>query len=268
MSSQFLSRVARPFVGAAFAVVAGVGLASAQTPAPAAPAPAPGMAGMSGAAAGATALPPLVQVPSVVEPGEQVAAGDVMSFARQFDAWAMMCVRRVVSGRQVCGLNQTLRGEGETGAQVHVGPDVAGSFQMIISLVGGTEKDGGPTLSYGAVERKFDAGKMRCTALGCAGVVPFDQAMITALKDIADVKIKFTNLKGAKTTLVMPLAGFGAAFNAAASDPMGFRVAQAAQQAQPQAGVSGMAGMSGMDAPAAAPKAAEKPAAAAKPKAK
>lgn len=257
MSAYFVFRHHLMAAATTFVMLGAAGAANAQT----APAPAAGMGGMTAEAA----LPPLVQVPSVVNPGEQVAPGDVMTFSRQFNAWTMTCARRVSTGRQVCGLNQTVRGEGETGAQVHVGPDVNGVFQMIVSLAGATDKEGGPTLSYGAVEKKFDAGKMRCTALGCAGVVPFDQAMVSALKDVQEIKASFASVKGPKATVAMPLAGFGAAFNAAASDPFGVRVAQAAQEAQ-QAAQTGMAGMNATP-PAPAAKPAEKPAPA-KPKAK
>lgn len=200
------------------------GAAQAQTsPAPAtAPAAAP---------PAAAALPPIVVLASIAQPGETFQPGEIVSAQRPFASWILVCDRRISTGKQICSMMQTVKAGDQEFVQTRLAQDVNAKMKLIFNMVGASEQGDGPSLKIGALDKKFDKAALRCMPQGCIGVIDFDKPIVDAMQNLDAIKVTFATAQNKKIEASVPLAGFGAAFQAALNDPLGLRpLAQAGLQ--------------------------------------
>lgn len=156
----------------------------------------------------------------------EIKPGDRIIVQRPFGFWVLHCDLLVSANRRVCGVEQGLTAQAGSLywklAQTHDGNPV-----LVFSVPPMFDAASGLTFELDGFSRNIPAPAWTC-ASACIAALALDGALQSLMLNAAQAVFTYRLKSDRTVTLVAPMEGFAAALDAAAEDPFGKRVQQAA----------------------------------------
>lgn len=169
----------------------------------------------------------MVRAP-IVDPGETIDIGDILTITRGFDMWSLGCSVRISSGRRSCSIEQVVMDSGQpvaTRSSVRwgIGSSVANKSLLFVHVTSNFFSEGGMRMSFAGVEKTIPQQEWFCSDQGCIVGLPFEGILQSAVQSSQEIgfsyKVKGSNGEAIDVDLRGHMAGFEKALQIAATNP-------------------------------------------------
>lgn len=179
-----------------------------------------------------TSIPKLA---SLVEPGEQVSSGDMISISRPFEHWSLLCTYRLSQNRRLCSIEQALS-NGKSGVVWRVANSVDNRALLIMSVDPKLVAAKGVRLGFSDLEKTIGEKDWLCSPSACLTGFVFDGFLRAAIANSSSIRFSYATAGENNTEipvdLIGSMTGFDLALKAGSTDPFGrLEVAKAAAEA-------------------------------------
>ncbi|WP_107678011.1 invasion associated locus B family protein [Agrobacterium sp. LAD9] len=182
----------------------------------------------------------MVRAP-IVDPGETIDIGDILTVTRGFDMWSLGCSVRISSGRRSCSIEQVVMDSQQpiaTRSSVRwgIGSSVANKSLLFVHVTSNFFSEGGMRMSFAGVEKTIPQQEWFCSDQGCIVGLPFEGILQSAVQSSQEIgfayKVKGPNGEAIDIDLRGHMAGFEKALQIAATNP--FAPAEPEKKAVPE----------------------------------
>lgn len=169
----------------------------------------------------------MVRAP-IVDPGETIDIGDILTVTRGFDMWSLGCSVRISSGRRSCSIEQVVLDSDQpvaTRSSVRwgIGSSVANKSLLFVHVTSNFFSEGGMRMSFAGVEKTIPQQEWFCSDQGCIVGLPFEGILQSAVQSSQEIgfayKVKGPNGEAIDIDLRGHMAGFEKALQIAATNP-------------------------------------------------
>ncbi len=169
----------------------------------------------------------MVRAP-IVDPGETIDMGDILTVTRGFDVWSLGCSVRISSGRRSCSIEQVVMDNAQpiaTRSSVRwgVGSSVANKSLLFVHVTSNFFSEGGMRMSFAGVEKTIPQQEWFCSDQGCIVGLPFEGILQSAVQSSQEIgfayKVKGPNGEAIDVDLRGHMGGFEKALQIAATNP-------------------------------------------------
>jgi invasion protein IalB len=169
----------------------------------------------------------MVRAP-IVDPGETIDIGDILTITRGFDMWSLGCSVRISSGRRSCSIEQVVMDSEQpvaTRSSVRwgIGSSVANKSLLFVHVTSNFFSEGGMRMSFAGVEKTIPQQEWFCSDQGCIVGLPFEGILQSAVQSTQEIgfayKVKGPNGEAIDVDLRGHMAGFEKSLQIAATNP-------------------------------------------------
>lgn len=171
---------------------------------------------------------------SLVEPGEQVSSGDIITITRPFEHWSLLCTYRLSQNRRLCSIEQGLS-NGKSGVVWRVANSVDNRALLILSVDPKLIVAKGVRLGFSDLEKTIAEKDWLCSPTACITGFVFDGFLRAAIANSSSIRFSYAtageNSTEVPVDLIGSMTGFDMALKAGSTDPFGrLEVAKAAAE--------------------------------------
>lgn len=169
----------------------------------------------------------MVRAP-IVDPGETIDIGDILTITRGFDMWSLGCSVRISSGRRSCSIEQVVLDSEQpvamrSSVRWGIGSSVANKSLMFVHVTSNFFSEGGMRMSFAGVEKTIPQQEWFCSEQGCIVGLPFEGILQSAVQSAQEIgfayKVKGPSGEAIDVELRGHMAGFEKALQIAATNP-------------------------------------------------
>jgi invasion protein IalB len=169
----------------------------------------------------------MVRAP-IVDPGETIDIGDILTITRGFDMWSLGCSVRISSGRRSCSIEQVVLDSEQpvamrSSVRWGIGSSVANKSLLFVHVTSNFFSEGGMRMSFAGVEKTIPQQEWFCSEQGCIVGLPFEGILQSAVQSSQEIgfayKVKGPNGEAIDVDLRGHMAGFEKALQIAATNP-------------------------------------------------
>ncbi|MBA8904136.1 invasion associated locus B family protein [Phyllobacterium sp. P30BS-XVII] len=170
------------------------------------------------------AATPVIQLASLLEPGETPEWGDLIKVDRPFGSWSLKCDMRPSLNKRLCSTEQVV-GDGQTqlvawriAMSADYKPIVVFALPPVLNI------ETGLRIGFSGLEKTIRGSEWSCGSNSCIASFPFEGFVQAAISGAKELSFSYTYREGETNKLVdakSSMAGFQEALNAAAKDPFG-----------------------------------------------
>ncbi len=169
----------------------------------------------------------MVRAP-IVDPGETIDIGDILTITRGFDMWSLGCSVRISSGRRSCSIEQVVLDSEQpvamrSSVRWGIGSSVANKSLLFVHVTSNFFSEGGMRMSFAGVEKTIPQQEWFCSEQGCIVGLPFEGILQSAVQSAQEIgfayKVKGPSGETVDVELRGHMAGFEKALQIAATNP-------------------------------------------------
>ncbi|MCA1868467.1 invasion associated locus B family protein [Agrobacterium genomosp. 3] len=164
----------------------------------------------------------------VVDPGEHIDLGDILTINRGFETWNLGCSVRISSGRRSCSIEQVVV-DAAASAGVRssvkwgIGSSAAKKSLLFVHVTSNFASENGMRLSFAGVEKTIPQQEWFCSNEGCITAFPFEGIVQSAIQSSQEIgftyKVKAPTGEISEVDLRGNMGGFDKALQVAATNP-------------------------------------------------
>ncbi|UXS05563.1 invasion associated locus B family protein [Agrobacterium tumefaciens] len=169
----------------------------------------------------------LIRAP-VVDPGETLQLGDILTVTRGFGSWSLGCSVRISTGRRSCSIEQVVvDADAEVGTRSSVkwgiGSNIGNKSMLFVQVTSNLMQESGMRLSFAGVEKTIPQQDWFCSDKGCISSFPFEGIVQSGIQSTETIgfafKVKSTDGQVKDVSLDGHMGGFDKALKIAATNP-------------------------------------------------